>query len=331
MKVLKAILFVFVGLIALVVIVGFLMPGRMTAEQSITINAKADVVFAHVNNLRNWNLWARWNQIDPYMEINYGDITKGQNAKYDWSSEVYEVGSGTMQITNSKVNEAIDIRLDFTDWGGSNAKMKFTDNGESVDISWSFKSDDAGMNIFARFANGFFSGALNADLIESLENLKSLSEGQTMAMDIEIMPEMNVAYVPVETTGDQITAMLAQSYGAIMTHIATQGAESTMMPMAQYISMDEEKLVFEPSIAINKEIEASDQVMFKKVPAQRMAVFYHYGNYTELSKGHDAAEAFLKKLGVEAGVESIEIYETDPGLEPDPNKWLTKICFRIED
>ena len=331
MRILRIVLFAFVGLIALLVVVGFLMPAKMTSEQSVSINAKVDVVYAHVNNLRNWGLWSKWDQLDPEMKVTYGETVKGKNATYAWSSELYEVGSGTMRITDSRENEAIGIRLDFADWGGADATISFDDKGESVEINWVFESDDAGMNIFARFANSLFAGALDADLQQSLQNLKTLSEGQSMMMEIELMPEMKVAYVPVETTPDQVTPMLAQSYGAIMEHIAAQEAESIMMPMAHYISMTEDQLVFEPTIAIDKEIEASEKVLFKTVPAQKMAVFYHYGNYTELGKGHDNAEAFLKKLGFEAGDKSVEIYETDPGLEPDPTKWLTKICFPLND
>ncbi len=330
MKVLKKILLGLLTLILLFVVVGFLMPGNIETEQMIRIKAKPDIVFAHVNSLRNWNHWAKWNQIDPDMKMTFSDKTKGKDASYAWESEDPMVGAGTMTITESIPNKVIKTRMDFRDWDDASAEMLFEEVGDSLEIRWSLVSDQAGTNIIARYFNAFTKGMLNRDLMEGLTNLKNMSESQQMAMEVDIMPEMTVAYVPVKTTADQITPKLAESYGAIATHIATQGAEMTMMPMALYLEYSDEAVDFEPSIAINKSIEASDIVQVKQYAAQKMAVFYHYGPYHLLAEANSAAQQTLDQMGISYQAARLEIYETDPGLEPDANKWLTKICFPID-
>ena len=331
MKALKKIFFALLIIIAMVAIVGLIfMPGNVETTQEMTIKAKPEVVFAHVNNLRNWDLWAKWNQMDPNWEVNYTDNPRGTGASYDWKSEDPMVGEGTMTITESVENQLIKTRLDFKDWDGANTEMTLRADGDNTLVSWNFVSDQAGSNLIARYMNAFMKGMLDEDLNVGLSQLKTLAESQTMAMEIEEMPEMIVAYIPVETTSDQITAALGSSYGTILNHLAAQNAEMTVMPMAYYADYRDEKVIMEPMTAINKVIEESETVKIKTLPKRIMAVFHHYGNYTGLSAAHDEALAVLQSLGIEAGVASLEIYETDPGEEPDPNLWLTKICFRIK-
>ena len=54
MKILKWIL----GIIALSVAVGFLMPGTTHIERAIDINVPAVDVFNQVNELKNWSNWS---------------------------------------------------------------------------------------------------------------------------------------------------------------------------------------------------------------------------------------------------------------------------------
>ena len=331
MKVLKKLFFALLIIIALVAIVGLVfMPGNVETSQQVTIKAKPEVVFAHVNNLKNWDFWATWNQLDPNWNLTYGESSRGNNASYTWESEDPMVGAGTMTVTESIDNALIKTRLDFRDWDGADTEMTFEKDGENTLVTWSIITDQAGSNLFARYMNAFLGGMMEDDLAAGLRALKTISETQTMALEIEEMPEMTVAYVPIETTSEQITLTLASSYGAILQHLPTQGAEMTRMPMAHYADYRDEKVIMEPMIAINKTIDEGETVKVKTLPAQTMAVFYHYGNYTGLGAAHDEALAVLETLGIDAGVASLEIYETDPGLEPDSNKWLTKICFKID-
>lgn len=330
MNVPKRVLIGITILIALIVMVGFLMPGNIQTSRSITINADPEIIFAHVNNLRNWNFWAKWNQIDPEMKMDFGDSWKGQNASYDWESEDPMVGAGTMTITESVPNQLVKTRIDFKDWDGADAEMRFQPTGNGVEVSWSFVSDQAGSNLIARFFNGFMKGSLEDDLDEGLSNLKVLSESQAMPMEIDMLPELTVAYIPMETTSDQLTPALARSYGNIIQHITEQGAEMTMMPMANYFHYRTDKVIFEPMIALNKHIEEGDVVKIKTMPPAKMAVFYHYGDYSGLSSVHEEAIKVLSEIGHGPGhgpILPLEIYETDPGLEPDTSQWLTKVCF----
>ena len=329
MKVLKKILIVLAALILLIVVVGFFMPATMDSEQKITIKAKPEIVFAHVNNLRNWHYWAKWNMIDPNMKVEYNGAWKGKDSGYSWESEDPMVGAGTLTVVESVANESIKTRIDFRDWDGANGQMKLSPTENGVEVTWTFNGDDVGMNLVGRYFNGLFKGAIDADLMEGLENLKRLSESQSMAMEIDMMPETLVAFTTAQGTKAEVTPLLAQHYGMLAGHIAGQGAEMAMMPMANYLEYTDEKVLFHPTIAIDKQIESTDAIQVRQMPEQKMAVFHHYGPYHNLEAANTAAQQYLDALGISYNKARLEIYETDPGMEPDPDKWLTKICFKL--
>ena len=63
------------------------------------------------------------------------------------------------------------------------------------------------------------------------------------------------------------------------------------------------------------------------VPAGKAHVIDYYGAYEGIGDAHWAMDAFLKKNNLKAGAPVIEEYVTDPGIEPDQSKWLTKIYY----
>ena len=117
MKILKKIGIVLLVLVALVCIVGFCLPSKVKVERTLVINAPAEIVFEQVNNLKNWDKWAVWNQIDPNMKKEYFGPEKGAGSGYSWTSENRNVGKGKITNTNRKKHEQINTSPNFTNWG----------------------------------------------------------------------------------------------------------------------------------------------------------------------------------------------------------------------
>ncbi|KXK27848.1 MAG: polyketide cyclase/dehydrase and lipid transport [Bacteroidetes bacterium OLB12] len=75
---LKKILLVLAGLILVLLLVGFVLPGKLEVSKSVSINAPADAVFEEINDLKRWENWQYWNTLDTAnMKITYGDKTSG--------------------------------------------------------------------------------------------------------------------------------------------------------------------------------------------------------------------------------------------------------------
>ena len=60
-------------------------------------------------------------------------------------------------------------------------------------------------------------------------------------------------------------------------------------------------------------------------------VAWHVGPYDKLPEAHERIEAYLKENGLERRGAFWEEYWTDPGMEPDPSKWRTRIVTPVKE
>ena len=73
--------------------------------------------------------------------------------------------------------------------------------------------------------------------------------------------------------------------------------------------------------------EAMEGVSFARIPAITALVGTYTGPYDRLGKAWSCVKEHARKEGVEIdhSISAWEQYITDPGSEPDPCKWVTKI------
>lgn len=187
MKTLKRIGVILLAIIVLLVVISFLLPGKIHVERSAEIKAPAQVVFAQVNNLRNWNLWMPYNKIDPDMKIEYTGPEEGTGAGYSWTSEHESVGNGKLSITESKPNELVVTALDFMENGVATGSFKFEPTDAGTKVTWGMDMD-MGMNPVGKYFGLFMDQLMGPDFEKGLTDLKKVSESYTPPVTPEINP-----------------------------------------------------------------------------------------------------------------------------------------------
>jgi len=103
----------------------------------------------------------------------------------------------------------------------------------------------------------------------------------------------------------------------------------------------ERELEVEVGVPIGAATDGDDRVVAGILPSGRYASLRHTGHPDGL---YDATRALLDWAGernltfdVSPGPEGerwaarLEIYETDPAVEPDMTKWTTQLAFRLAD
>jgi len=102
--------------LAVIVILFFVIvatrPPEFRVVRSATMSAAPGAVFAQVNDLRKWQAWSPWENIDPNLKRKYEGAAAGAGAVYSWQGNK-GVGEGRMTITESRPNELINIKLEF--------------------------------------------------------------------------------------------------------------------------------------------------------------------------------------------------------------------------
>ena len=140
MRFLKSLLIGILALGILAGVVGLFLPNEIRVERDILINAPQDVVFSQVNSLEQFNQWSPWADIDPDTKYTYSDPDAGVGAEMTWDSDNGNVGSGRMQIIESRDSEWVKSRLEFG-WG-SPAEASFqlspAEGGGGTRVVWAF-------------------------------------------------------------------------------------------------------------------------------------------------------------------------------------------------
>lgn len=178
MKFLKWLLIVLAGLLGLLFGVSFLLPNAYSVERSTTINAPAMVVYQQVSDLKAFEEWNPWKDLDPDMTLSFGEITAGQGASYSWKSEV--TGNGTMRLVDTTVPTYVRYELIFEGYEDNPSISEFKLDGEGLSgpttVTWSF-AGDVGDKLFARWMVILMDKMVGASYEQGLAQLKEKCEG----------------------------------------------------------------------------------------------------------------------------------------------------------
>lgn len=170
----KAIPFI-IGLPIVISLVSFALPKEVAVSRTTVINATPDKVFPHVNDLKMFEKWSPWAQIDPNMKVTYSGADQGKGQKSSWTSENPNVGNGSQEITDSVANERIETKLDFGKQGIATAGFDFAPEGQGTKVTWRFKTD-TGYNPMMRWMGLLFDRWIGGDYEKGLKSLKETVE-----------------------------------------------------------------------------------------------------------------------------------------------------------
>ena len=176
MRFLKRLAVGLVLLIAAFAVVVWLQPDDYRLTRSTVIWAPAAKIFPHVNDLRQWENWSPWAKLDPNAKVTFSGPQSGQGASFKWDGND-KIGAGTMTITESKPNERIATRTDFTRpfEGTSNSDFIFSQTGNQTNVIWTMsgKQNFIGKAICLVMS---MERTLGPDFERGLAQLKAVSE-----------------------------------------------------------------------------------------------------------------------------------------------------------
>jgi hypothetical protein len=171
-----------------VLIVGFVAyaatrPDKYHVERSTTIHAPADLVYAHMADLKSFGEWSPWDKRDPNMKKTYSAATTGVGATYSWQGNK-EVGSGKMTITEAKPPTLVREKLEFIEPFASVADVGFDvvpAGTDEVKATWSMDGDSSKLLMKAMGVFMNMDKMIGKDFDDGLANLKRIVEAKAAA------------------------------------------------------------------------------------------------------------------------------------------------------
>ena len=172
------ILIVLAILVVVFVVVVSLRPSEFRVERSVVMAAPPAVIFAQVNDLRQWQEFSPWAKMDPAAKNTFAGPAYGVGAGFEWAGNK-QVGEGRMTIIESRPHELIRFRLDFVKpFAGTNtAEFTFKPKGDQTTVTWSM----TGKNNFLFKAVGLFMDCdkmVGGQFEQGLASLKALVESR---------------------------------------------------------------------------------------------------------------------------------------------------------
>ncbi|HTG56706.1 MAG TPA: SRPBCC family protein [Niabella sp.] len=176
MKIVKRILFVILGLIALLLIVAIFVPKDYAITKEVVINKPVAEVFNYVKYLKNQDNYSKWNQIDRGMKKVYTGTDGTVGFIYAWDSKNKNAGKGAQEIKAIDENKRVDIEIRFEKpMEGTNTASVITTPLDSTKtkVEWGFYGTASyPFNLMNLCMNALVGG----DLQTNLDNLKKVLE-----------------------------------------------------------------------------------------------------------------------------------------------------------
>ncbi len=334
---LKKILIGIAGVIVVLLIIGFVLPGKMELSKSISINAPTGYVFEEINTLENNPKWSYWNNLyKDNMKVAYGDIKSGVGAISEWDGS--ESGKGKMTITESIPDKSIKMELDFMEQGTAQSWYTFEPDGEGTKITTGFVSD-TGMNPIGRWMGVFMKPEMEKAFDYNLNKLKEIAEAKPkFSVQFSEVTTTPINYVGIPATSvstediDAMSAQMAKSYGELATALGKAKVEITGPAFCIIQKWDEATkltdFVCAFPVAANAKVPAKYKIMqTESMPAVKTV---HTGAYDNLGNTHEQIGKYLEFKKLEMSGSVLEIYVTDPEVEKDTSKWITEIYYPIK-
>lgn len=332
----KKILIGIVGVVVVLLIIGFVLPGKMEISKSISMNAPASYVFEEINNLENNAKWSYWNDLyKDNMTVAYGDIKSGVGAISEWDGE--ESGKGKMTITESIPDKSIKMDLDFMENGTAKSWYTFESEGESTKITTGFTTD-FGMNPIGRWMGVFMKPEMEKACDHNLNKLKEIAEAKPK-FTIQITEETvtPIYYIGVSSSINiedmsAMSALMGKSYDELMGALSKAKVAITGPAICLYPKWDEATKQGEMVCALQVAADAKVPAKYKVIenPGGKAVKAVHMGDYAKLGDAHNQIGQYMEFKKLTMNGAPWEVYITDPIVEKDTAKWITEVYYPVK-
>lgn len=167
----KAVLAVILALLGVLALISLFLPSAIHVEKARLIKAEQEAVFDLVNDLKNWEHWSPWHEIDTETKWTFSDSTSGTGAWYSWESEKQSVGKGHLKIIESQPGRLIRTAMDFGPNGTAESIFYFDTVPGGVQVKWVMESP-IGKNPVGKYMGLIMRGMIGSSYKQGLANME---------------------------------------------------------------------------------------------------------------------------------------------------------------
>lgn len=319
--------------VGILFIAGWFLPRFTRAEKVIEVEASQKLVYAQINDLRNWQKWAVWMQDISVESGHYTGYGVGEGAGYIWKAQEDDTTHNALQVEKSVPYDSLVVSVDIEKYDPARSLFWFYHSDSTTVVKWMMEFD-AGNDPLERWAGLLSRYRIAPAMEQSLDYLKVVSEIQ--AAQHNYIPEVAWVdsfvyagvreYVPYMEVGIRMGEM----YGMITTFLESAPAGLAGVPFAIYHGVEGEVIDLECGIPVSENVQGSGMIRVSKFPRIRCVAVDYHGDYQDLEDAHTAVQAWIDERKFKIAGPPIEFYMTDASMDQDPQGWHTRIFYPVE-
>lgn len=338
-KTFKLILGVLGTLILIFFILALIAPKEYSVERTVVINAPADQLRDSLKSLRFFTKWDPWSEYDPQMKLSYSGENGTVGSSYSWVGND-QVGEGQMKIL-SVADSMIETEVHFIrPWESTSiAHYHIVPTPEGTKVSWGFSGKNPfPWNAFSLFMD--MDKMLGQDFEKGLNKLKATIENMASsasAVKFEVKEEDLAERVFIVKKQEVKFQEMANFYGEYLPKLFEAVGINKLMPAGApsgiFFRWDETAMSADMAAAIpvqgKSDTKVKDYDTYVQAAGKALIIDY-YGAYENSANAHYFMDDYMKTNGYVQNGPVFEEYVTDPGVEKDTTKWLTRIYYMVE-
>jgi len=173
LKIVKWLAILLVLFIALVIVVGFMLPKTFHVDRSIVIQADKEAIHSLVSDLRQWERWTPWQVADPTIVTTFGPTSSGVGAHQSWTGES---GGGQLTIIASSLETGIVYDMSFEkELYPSVGQVRYETVDGGTQVSWIMDGESPG-NPLGRYFGLMIDTMVGPMFEQGLEKLRVEAE-----------------------------------------------------------------------------------------------------------------------------------------------------------
>jgi hypothetical protein len=178
MRIVGRILLGILVLILAAAITAYTLPRQARVVRSIDIAAPPATVYGIVSDLRRFNEWSPWLELDPNAEFTFTGPVDGVGQTLNWQSPNPSMGTGSQTIARLEPGKTVETDLKFDAMGPAKGTFDIEPTAMGSRVTWGL-STDLGFNPIARYMGLMLDGWVGPDFERGLTKLKAVAETAT--------------------------------------------------------------------------------------------------------------------------------------------------------
>ncbi|MFA0963222.1 GyrI-like domain-containing protein [Roseivirga sp. BDSF3-8] len=301
--------------------------------RSVLINAPAEKVYPAVADLTHMQAWSPWLIMEPEARVE----VKRDGLFYEWEGK--RVGSGNMEVTDSRENKWVNYDLTFLKPWKSTAKVRFElkEKGEnSTEATWYM---DSSLPFFMFWMKKQMEAYIGMDYTRGLNMLKEYVEdgevhSKLLFGDRTVYPGCEYVGIHRECPLDKMGTSMEEDFTKLGEYLKDRPEMAAGNSFSIYHNFDmvNEKAAYTAAIPVaHIPSDLPDGMTSGSVPETEIMTVTHVGPYQHLGNAWSTLYSMErnKEFKQNKKTDPFEVYRNTPGEAAD-EELITEVNFPVK-